>query len=298
MMGKTVLRKLAAAVCSECQRKVPDIAAGRACSQHRLQQGKRHTAWLLSWAVESVGSVIILRPQLNIVECSLFATKGHFSQFGDTEHCETFLWAAFGVSGTWQNTITYALPISFPQSSCAMCIHSMGFYHSPFFVSDGGDCSSSPWPQGTSLWRTGNPRDIDDRLSPSPCVIISQSSGAASPTFCPCITESHLLDSQDTGSIHTAPRGIVGSMEVDWVPRPREENMGLWILGKTKQIWEYRSSPLFPAEAVASILFRVCRESLCFYKFSVYLSLLLSMCAWVCVCVCVCVCMHQCTRGG
>lgn len=151
--------------------------------------------------METSGSVIILRPQLNIVECCLFTNKGHFSQFGDTEHCKAFLWASFGISGTGQVARTpspiHSLYLP-PESSCAVC---MGFYHSPFFVSDDGGCSSSPWPQGTSLWRIGNPKDIGDRPLPL--------SGAASPTFCPCITESYLLDSHDTDNTHAAPREAV-----------------------------------------------------------------------------------------
>lgn len=54
---------------------------------------------------------------------------------------------------------------------------------------------------GDQPMRIGNPKDIGDRPSPL--------SDAASPTFCPCITESSLLDSHDTDSTHDAPREAV-----------------------------------------------------------------------------------------
>lgn len=128
--------------------------------------------------METVGAVITLTPQLNSVECTLLANKGRFSPFGDIQN--TFLWAAFGVSGTRQVARTPSLIPSLylsPESSWALCIHGMDFYHSPFFVSDGGDSAAPHGHRSPVYGGQGTPGTLvtghhPHRVLPSPSRLV------------------------------------------------------------------------------------------------------------------------------
>lgn len=80
--------------------------------------------------METIGSVIIPRPQLNIIECHLFTNKGHFSQFGDTEHCKAFFLSNIWPLRNWQVARMLSPSPSLYLSSesfCVVYIHSYGF---------------------------------------------------------------------------------------------------------------------------------------------------------------------------